>query len=173
MDEKNNNINISNNMKEKKDKSVSIVILTLMLMMMLIIILVGFGYAKYIETYKGDVSAEVAKMVCEMEVVPSEADRLIINPYCKITVKDYNANGEITETNVNYTIEVRPKDDFKLPEYYWQSSNGTIVSRNSNLVGNFKNGVKDEIEYKIIFLNSGEEDILRLVDFNLVATQGI
>lgn len=159
--------------KDMKEKSLSIVILALMLIMVLIIILAGSGHAKYMESYKGETKVEVAKMICEMEVEPSEADKSIINPYCKVKVKDYNANGEITETNVNYTIEVKPKDDFKLPEYYWQSSNGTIVSRNSELVGNFKNGVKDEIEYTIVFLNSGEEDILRLVEFNLVAVQAI
>lgn len=172
MEENYNNTNTPNNMKEKKDKSINIVVLALILIMILIIILVGFGYAKYTETYKGEASAEVAKMVCEMEVVASEPDKSIINPYCKVTVKNYNANSDVTETDINYTIEVKPKDNFELPEYYWQI-NETIVSRNSEIVGNFTNGVKEEREYIIVFLNSGEEDILRLVDFNLVAVQGI
>lgn len=173
MKEKENSINTSNDMKEKKDKSVSIVILALMLIMVLIIILVGFGYAKYIETYKGDASAEVAKMVCEMEVEQSEANKSIINPYCKITVRNYNANGDITETDVNYTIQVLTKDDLELPKYYWQDSNGTRVSENSELEGEFKNGKQEEREYTIVFLNSGEKDILRTLEFNLVAVQAI
>lgn len=170
MNEKDNNINTSNDMKKKKSKLV--IVLALMLIILLIIMFIGFGYAKYTETYKGEANADIARMICEMQVVPSEENKSIINPYCKVTVKNFNDTG-ITETDVDYTIQVSPKDDFVLSEYYWKGSDGTIISRNSELVGKFKNGVKDEDEYTIVFLNSGEQDILRVVEFNLVAVQAI
>lgn len=168
-----NNLNNSNNIKERKDKSIKIAILALIIIIILIIVLVGFAYAKYVETYEGEATTQIAKMICEMDVVPSEANKSIINPYCKVTVKNYNVNNEVTETNIDYTIQVSPKDDFKLPEYYWQNSDGDIISRSNELTGNFKNGVKEETEYTIVFLNSGEEDIMEKVEFNIVAVQSI
>ena len=110
-------------------------------------------------------------MICNIEVTPSEKDKSIINPYCIVKVKNYDSNNSVTETDVKYTIEVTPKGDFVMPEYYWQDSNGTIVSRSTGVSGNFKNQVKGEDEYKIVFLNSGVEDIMRVVEFNLIATQ--
>ena len=77
----------------------------------------------------------------------------------------------LLEADVNFKIEVAPKDNFEMPEYYWQNSEGVIVAQSTVLTGSFKNGLKDLKEYKIVFLNSGEEDITRLVDFNLVAIQ--
>lgn len=76
-------------------------------------------------------------------------------------------------TDVDYTIEVLPKGDFEMPEYYWQDSNGTIIARSTGISGSFNNGIKGQDEYKIIFINPGEEDITKLVEFNLIATQGI
>lgn len=176
MEKNKNSIDIldnSNEIKKSKDKSIKIAILALTIIIMLIMVLVTFGYAKYIETYKGGATAQIAKMICEMDVVTSEANKSIINPYCKVTVKNHNANSEITETNIDYTIQVLPKGDFQLPEYYWQNSDGTIISRSNELTGNFKNGVKEETEYTIVFLNSGEEDITQKVEFNIVAVQSI
>ncbi len=167
MKKRDNDINTLNNIKKDKSKLVIIIVLVLML----VIIIVGFGYSKYTETYKGEATAEVAKMICEMEVEPSEAKESIINPYCKVTIKDFNSNG-VTETDVDYRIEVLPKDNIELPKYYWQDSSGTIICRNSELVGNFKSGVKEQKEYTIVFLNTGEKEILRIVEFNLVAVQG-
>lgn len=177
--ENGNNINTSNSAKENKNKSLNMMILILILIMLIIIFLVGLGYARYMQSYKGEASAEIAKMVCEMDVNPSNPnDESIINPYCKITVRNYNDNKETSETDVNYTIEVKPKDNIELPDYYWQSAtndstNEVIISRNKELTGSFGKGVEDKKEYTIVFLNSGEKDILRLVEFNLVAVQGI
>lgn len=174
MEKDNNSINNnSNHIKERKDKLIRTVILALTLIIILIIVLMVFGYAKYISTYKGEAKAQIAQMICEMEVVPSEANKSIINPYCKVTVKNYNLNNDITETDVEYSVQVLPKDDFELPEYYWQNSDGVIISRNNELTGSFKSGVKDETECTIIFLNSGEEDIIEKVEFNIVAVQSI
>lgn len=111
-------------------------------------------------------------MICNMEVVPSEENKSIINPYCTVTVNNYNTSDKVTETDVNYTIEVMPKEDFEMPEYYWQDSSGKIVARSTEVSGSFKNQEKSQHEYKIVFINSGEKDITRLVEFNLIVIQG-
>lgn len=165
--ENQNNINNTNNKNKKK----LFIILALLGILLLVAIIFPFAYAKFISTINASASAEVAKMICEIEVLPSENTSTIINPYCTVTVKNYNDKNEITETDINYKIEVLPKGDFTLPEYYWKDSEGTILAHSTALTGSFKNGLKDLKEYKIIFLNSGEEDITRLVDFNLVAIQ--
>lgn len=174
--ENNNDMNRENKEnkenKEKKENKTKITIIGVILaIIILVIVIFTIAYAKYITSVSGQATGEIAKMICEMNVTSSEANKQVINPYCIVTVKNYNENNEITETDVNFKIEVAPKDNFEMPEYYWQNSEGVIVAQSTVLTGSFKNGLKDLKEYKIVFLNSGEEDITRLVDFNLVAIQ--
>ncbi len=172
--ENNNNIKeTSSTVKENGTRNkIIIYLLLIFILILLMVVLIKTGYSKYTEEINGSTSAKVAKMICEIEVLPSEDNKEVINPYCIVTVKDYNNNDEITETDVEYTIEVLPKGDFKMPEYYWQDSNGIIIARSTQVNGRFVKGNKNENKYKIVFLNSGEEDITRLVEFNLIAIQG-
>lgn len=164
---------MTNDEKQKnKNKKKIFIILILLGIILLITIIFPFAYAKYISTINSSASVEVAKMICEMEVLPSENTSTIINPYCTVTVKNYNDKNEITESNVNYKIEVLPKGDYTLPEYYWKDSEGTILAHSTALTGGIKYGTKTEKVYTIVFLNSGEQDVSRLVDFNLSAVQG-
>lgn len=170
--EKDNNIGNTISKGILKGNKKVIIVSTLILIMILIIILFSVGYSKYSTTSSGSSSSEVAHMICNMNVVPSEENRTIINPYCIVTVRNYESDDKVTETDVNYTISVTPKEDFVMPEYYWQDSSGRIVARSEEVAGKFKNGEKGQDEYKIVFMNSGEEDITRLVEFNLTAIQG-
>ena len=187
--ESNNNLQGSNNLQENKDirnneniknsedeksenKNTKLVKLAMIaLMCVFLIVIFVFAYAKYTTTVTGTATAEIANMICEMEVQVSEADKSIINPYCVVIVKNYNKENEITETQVKYKIEVTPKGDFTLPEYYWKNSEGIIIAQSTEVTGTLEVGAKDEEEYKIVFLNAGEEDIVRNVNFNLVAVQ--
>lgn len=171
--ENNNEINKENkeNKKNNENKTKITIIGIILAIIILVIAIFTIAYAKYITSVSGQATAEIAKMICEMNVTSSEANKQVINPYCIVTVKNYNENNEITETDVNFKIEVTPKENFEMPEYYWQNSEGVIVAQSTAVTGSFKNGLKDLKEYKIVFLNSGEEDITRLVDFNLVAIQ--
>ena len=174
-----NNENIKNceNIKKSEDKkgdnkNTKLVKLAMILLICVILIVIFvFAYAKYTTTVTGTATAEIATMICEMEVQASEPDKNIINPYCMVTVKNYNKENKITETQVKYKIEVTPKGDFTLPEYYWKNSEGIIIAQSTEVTGTFEIGAKDEEEYKIVFLNAGEEDIVRNVNFNLVAVQ--
>lgn len=152
-------------------KKTIIKISTILAIIILVIVIFTIAYAKYTTSVSGQATTEVANMICEMNVTSSEASKQVINPYCIVTVKNYNDADEITETDVNFKIEVTPKEDFEMPEYYWQNSEGVIIAQSTAVTGSFKNGLKDLKEYKIVFLNSGEKDITRLVDFNLVAIQ--
>lgn len=171
-EENDNNINTQNKNK-KKSRLFKVVYLGVILIIVQIIFLVAFRFAKYKETYKGSASAEIAKMICEMDVVPSEDNKSIINPYCNIIVRNYDESNKVSETDINYTIQVITKDNLELPGYYWEDAEGTKLQENSNLAGKFENGVKDEKEYKIVFINSGEKDINRKIEFKLTATQAI
>lgn len=146
-------------------------LITVLIILICIILIFSIGYARYITTINGEASQDIAEMICNMEVVPSEKNSTIINPYCIVTVKNYNSDDKVTETDVNYTIEVTPKEDFVMPEYYWEDSSGKIVARSTVLSGNFKNQEKRQDEYKIVFINSGEKDVTGLVEFNLTAIQ--
>ena len=168
-------------MRNKIAKNKKIAILSLLLILLLLIIATcGIAYSKYITTVRGTATAQVAKMICYMEVDSSDAEKTIINPYCIVTVKDFNqlqGNAqEITETDVQYTITVTPKQDengnpFELPAYYWLDSNGTIIAHSTAVSGSFTHSNADTHEYKIVFLNNGEQDIRKYVEFNLNAVQ--
>ena len=163
----------------EKKKKITILAL-LLILLILIITAIGVTYSKYVKTVSETATAQVAKMICYMEVDSSEAEKTIINPYCIVTVKDFNQlqgnTQEITETDVQYTITVTPKVDengqpFTLPAYYWQDSNGTIIAQSAPVTGSFTHSVAATHEYKIVFLNNGEQDIKKYVEFNLQAVQ--
>lgn len=147
-----------------------LIIIIFCIILIIILVLGRLAYSKYMHTQSTTVSIKTATIVCEMEVVSSEDSNAIINPYCTVNVKDY-IGEKVTETDINFKIEVSPKGDFILPEYYWKDSSGTILARSTPVTGTFTNGVKEDKEYTIVFLNSGEVDISRSIDFNLVAVQ--
>lgn len=161
-----------NNLEEKKEYNKTLLIIaTILLFIIVVIVLFTFGYSKYITTKTGTATTEMANMICEMEVEASEANREIINPYCMVEVKNYNTANEITETDVNYKIEVTAKEGYTLPQYYWQDLNGTTLAYDTAVTGSFTHSSKQSITYKVVFANSGEKDITQIVDFNLVAIQ--
>lgn len=167
-EEKDNNIDTSSKIK-KKNKLVKIIYIVLIF----ITFFAYLRYARYKETINGEASAKIAKMICEMDVVPSENNKSLINPCCKVTVRNHDEDNNVAETDINYKIKVIPKDDLEDLEYYWKDSEGTIIAESTELTGSFVNGVKDEEEYTIVFLNSGDKDISRSVEFKLIAVQAI
>lgn len=166
MSEVNNEIN-----KDSKKRNKKLFILIILLILIISIVLSGFAYAKYLTTKQASATAKVATMICEIEVQASEADETIINPYCIVKVKNYNDKDQITQTDLNFKIEVKPKGEYKLPEYYWKDSTGTILAQSTEITGSMSTDGKQQKEYRIVFLNSGEEDIVRNVEFNVVALQ--
>lgn len=160
------------NVVEKKEYNKTLLMIAVILVFIIVVIVIfTFGYAKYITTKTGSATTEVANMVCEMQVDASEANREIINPYCMVEVKNYNDTNGITETDVNYKIEVTAKEGYTLPQYYWQETDGTTIAYDTAVTGSFTHGSEQTKTYKIVFANSGEQDITQIVDFNLVAIQ--
>lgn len=189
------------NNKKNDAKKVLILSLTIAIIILLVGI-AGFAYAKYVTTMQGTARAQIAEMICTIDVksssednsgnVISPSDKTVVNPYCIVTIKDYTGTEAsptaVTQTDVNYTVTVKPKqvngeDSFTLPTYYWyeiaspDATSGTKIATSTALnsasttAGCFKNGVAQTRYYKIVFLNSGEEDITRYVDFDLKAVQ--
>lgn len=169
-------------MKSKNKQKKKITTLALLLILLIIVItVIGISYARYVSSLRGIVSANAAKMICNLQVDSSGVDGTIVNPYCMVRVKDFNSlagnTQEVTEVDVQYTITVVAKQDengqsYVLPAYYWEDSNGTIIAHSTQISGTFTKGNAATHEYKIVFLNNGEEQIKKYVDFNLVAIQG-
>lgn len=124
--------------------------------------------------------------------VISPSDKAVVNPYCIVTLRNYRGTNEsnptkITNTDVSYTVSVTPKVDaqlnsFVMPAYNWyevsspSATSGTLVATSTDLTsaisgGNFITNSAETRYFKIVFLNSGERDITRYVDFNLNAVQ--
>lgn len=168
--------NVSNN--NNKNKKLATLVISLLLLFLLIII-VGVAYAKFVMTAEGTATAQVAKMICNMNVAACDSnDQTIINPYCTVTLNDYNTVNnvdKITETNVNYRVEVSPASGSTLqtlPTYYWMDSNDNIVgSASQPLTGSFTKGNKETQVYRIYFVNAGSSNFLANIDFDLIAIQ--
>nr|MBP3680424.1 hypothetical protein [Clostridia bacterium] len=159
-------------MNNNKNKSNKILILCIISSIILVVISIFvFAYAKYKTTLTGATSKQVAKIICEMEVTQEDNSNNSINPYCNVSVKNYNNKNELTETNVTYKIEIQPKGDLVVPEYYWEDSKGVKVAYNTNVVGKLGHESEEVNKYKVVFVNSGESQVTRVVDFNLVAVQ--
>lgn len=175
---------------ENPNKSNSInkwIILGIIIALIVIIVsLFSLGYSKYTKELTGSATAQVATMICEMEVQSSEKSPTVINPYCTITVSDYDTNNKITETDIGFTIDVSPKGNFVLPEFEWKNSSGQVIARSVDVLdggGNviartatfpkqtFESGQKQDKVYTIVFKNTGEEEVTRRVEFTLNAIQ--
>lgn len=155
----------------KNKKVILILLSTILIICIGFIITYTVAYSKYYTEKNTSSTAKVANIICEMEVQPSEANSEVINPYCTITVKNYNAEEEISDTDVSYKIEVTAKENYTLPKYYWVDSEGAIISYEEALTGAMVHTEKKTEIYKIFFINSGIEEITRSVEFNIVAIQ--
>ena len=193
-----------NNNNQKQDKNKFLAISVIVSLIILLVCLFTFAYAKYVSTAQGNATAHIATMICEMTSVTSEKSDTIINPYCTVTVKNTKTEGEganqttkRTETGVQYTLQVTPKDGKVLPEHYWvrvQGQTETIIARSVDTLDGQNNvtartatfpaqyfGItQDETAvYKVIFINTGDqsdplnsgEPLERTIDIKLVAVQ--
>ena len=169
---------MSKHEKEKKKNRVLILSLSISIIMILIVI-IGAAYARYVTKKKGNATAQVSRVICNMDVVSSADDKTIVHPYCTVTLNNYDveevdgvSTNKVTEADVAFTVTVTPKtENFVIPQYYWVDSNDTIIANNTDLTGSFTIEGPQTKTYKVVFLNSGEEDMTALVDFNLNAVQ--
>ena len=162
--------------KKQENKNKKLIIIGLLVTLLVLIIITGIAFARYVTNKNATATADVAKAICTMVVEPSEESIETVNPYCIVKVRNYDNDGNIAETDMNYKIEVEPKEDFELPVYYWEKD-GTIVAHSTDLTGTiplsdeFGKSVEEEDAFKIVFVNPGTENITRRVEFKLTATQ--
>lgn len=165
--------NASNN----KRKNAAVLALTTLLLLLLIAI-VGVAYAKFISSASGTASAQVANMICNLNVSPCDpTDPDIIDPYCTLTITDFNTvnnQDKITEASYNYTVSVSLNQESvldTLPAYYWTDASGNPVGTPSQpLTGSFTKGSKETQTYRVYFVNAGTA-ITAKVDFDITAVQ--
>lgn len=169
----------------QENKKILSLTLTL-LMIALLVALFGLAYARYMSSASGTATAQVANLICKMEVEsssedaqgnPTPFDETIIHPYCILTIKDYEGETagtatKVTEGSLNYTVTVTPKEqDFTLPTYYWENMSTHEIINTANLQGTFTKGQAEDQQYKIVFTNAGTANITKHVNFNLTAVQ--
>ena len=167
-----------NNTSNNKKKNIEILTLSALILLLLIVI-AGTAYAKFVATANGTASAQVARLICNMNVTPCDpTDTEIINPYCTVTLKDFTAEDnteKITEASLRYTVSVSMNSNSSLatlPAYHWENATtGQSVGTPSQpLTGTFTKGNKETQVYKVVFDNAGTE-VTAQIDFDLTAIQ--
>ena len=181
-DDLNNNepqVSTSNTEKNRSQLSGKYILLA-SIVLAVIITLVGVfsaAYAKYITKASGNATAVIASAVCKMEVVPYTGKE-IVNPYCIVTVKNYDEENNVSQTDLNFNVTVTPNGDFVLPTCYWVDitdgqENETIETTSNVIAGTLGHTTKQSKQYKIVFVNPGIEGeaLVRQLNFDLKATQ--
>lgn len=175
-------------MEKKKINNTTISILVIILLTIIVIVLGRLAYAKYIKSANGTIIASVANVICTMDVESSSEDaqgnaltpdQTTINPYCIITIKDYEGSTpqtatKITDASINYIVTVSPTNtNVTLPSYYWQNMQTQEIINTPTLQGTFTKGVAANQQFKIVFLNTNTTSaaIQEQVTFNLTAVQ--
>ena len=181
------------NHEKTNDENKLILIAVIILIICLSICGLYYAYAKYVSTESGTANATIANIVCDLEITPSAASNTIVNPYCTVVAKNYNASGR-TQTDLEYTIEVVSSDGSVLPPFRWKNAQGTVIATSADTVENgvvvartasfpvqtFTHDSDQRTTFTIEFINTGDqftgqyadaESIQRLVDFNIVAVQ--
>lgn len=82
----------------KVNKKIKLIIL-IIISICLIMLSIYFATAKYSNRISGIATIVTGKPILEIEVQPYEATGEIINPYCIVTVKNYNSDNEITRSS--------------------------------------------------------------------------
>lgn len=93
----------------------------------------------------------------------------MLNPYAIVTVKNYNNADEITEVPLDYEIGIEATDNKELPDYYFSDLDGNTIGK--TVTGEFGFSDKEEKKYKINFVNTGYENVIRDIKVISKATQ--
>lgn len=115
----------------------------------------------------GHITATVATPIVNIEVQDKNDDSKI-NSYYDVIVKNYDANGKVSEVACNYSVTLETTDGTSVPEYCWYDANGNSLG--TTLSGSFATS-KSDTSYKITFKNDGSEEVTKKIKFNVVATQ--
>lgn len=167
-------------MKKIINNKKALSLLLTLLMILLIVLIFGLGYAKYTSTASGTASGQIAKVICTMNIQTSDSEATPpVNPYCIITIKDYEGTTaqtatRVTEIDTAYTVTVLSADEnVALPEYYWENMTTHEISHTANLQGTFTKGQAENQQYKIVFLNTNTSvaNLQKSLNFEIVASQ--
>lgn len=163
--------------KNRSGNGVAIISICVTIIILLVVI-VCVAYAKFCMQVNGSATANVAKVICNMNVVPCSAnDNTIINPYCTVTLNNFNNPQDITQADVNYKVEVELDSNSTLeemPAYYWLDSTGNRVpgiNESQPLTGSFEKGNAVTEQYTIQFVNEGQNTTTENMKFILTAVQ--
>ena len=161
-----------------KTKKNNVILLVILIIILLLTVIIGIAYARFTKSANGTATATVAKVICNMNVVPCSArDNTIINPYCTVTLNNYNNPQDISQVNVNYKVEVELDSNSTLeemPTYYWLDSTGNRVpgiNESQPLTGSLTKGNAVSEQYTIEFVNEGNNTTTENMKFTLTAVQ--
>lgn len=133
-----------------------------------LLLIIGISYAMNLKKIIGNGYAIIAEPILEIEVEDKNNEENL-NSYYNVILKNYNAEGKVSEVSYNYEIKVTTQDGSEVPEYDWYSESGDLIGK--ELKGSLSNSVEEQQVFKICFINSGEENIISKIKFETTAIQ--
>ena len=159
--------------KRKNTKLMTSFIISIIVLIMLC----GYSMAKCIDEYIIKGRMKVAEPILELESTPS-IDITETKNYGEYTfkIKNYNSKGKITETNLEYYIEISPNLEKILNIELYQNNNKIELTNNKTEAIKISKEQKEEREYKIKITydknnTTTEKDILEKIQVKVHAEQ--
>ena len=150
----------------RKEKQMKLKIFKTILLLTFILILFGVSVAlgKYISEQTIDVNSTIAKPVLEIERGESiNINDNNTNAEYKFCVKNYNDAGKITDTDINYTIEIIASGDSAISYSLYKDNQKVQVNKNKTSKILIKQGQKQKHNY-ILKINYDKSKSKELID---------
>ena len=150
----------------KKGKRMKLKTTKIILLLAVIFILFGVGIAfgKYISEQTIDVNSTIAKPILEIERGESiNINDNNTNAEYKFSVKNYNDADKITDTDINYTIEIISSGDSAISYSLYKDNQKIQMNKNKTSKILIKQGQKQKHNY-ILKINYDKSKSKELID---------
>lgn len=143
-------INIQKIFRNKKEKEFRVVTILFIIFMIIILLFTGHTMAKTIEEIIIRGNAQIAEPIFIIESNPSiDITAANDNGIYTFKVKNYDEKNKITETDLNYYIEILSNLDDSINIEVYQGDNKVNFENNKSEYMKISKDKKEEIQYKI------------------------
>lgn len=143
-------INIEKISKNKKENKYRIITIFLVIFMIIILLFTGYTMAKSIEEIIIRANTQISEPIFIIESNPSiDITAENNDDIYTFKIKNYNEKNKITETDLNYYIEILSNLDDSIGIEVYQNDNKINLKNNRSEYMKISKDKKEEVQYKI------------------------